>query len=263
MYSAMTPIFIDTDNALGSPTGDVDDAYAIAALVRSGVAIGAISSVAGNTSEPRAFENNRRLADLLGWHGPLLHGGSEARAALATFEGRVAALGPLTNVIAATHASEIVLVGANASSRGRWPPWWPHEFNLTKDVRATRELFRSDVPLTIFPLDVARQLWITRRDLDAINGPLGDYLRTGSARWFRHLLLVRRTRRFAIYDLAAALYLLDADGFTMEHTTAAMRPNTFIEFGAGSREVKVCRALDRVRLWQRFLEECGRLVRTL
>ncbi len=68
---------------MGSPSGDVDDAFAIAALVRSGIAIAAIASVAGNTPEPRAFENNRRLAEVLGWRGPLLRGGAEARAALA------------------------------------------------------------------------------------------------------------------------------------------------------------------------------------
>ena len=251
-------IFIDTDNALGSPSGDVDDAFAIAALVRSGIDIAAIASVAGNTSEPNAFANNQRLAEVLGWRGTLLRGGAEARAALSSFEGRVAAIGPLTNVTAATRAAEIVLVGANASSRGRWPPWWPHEFNLTKDRAAALELFRGDVPLTIFPLDVARQFWVTRRDLDAIAGPLGDYLRAGAARWFRHLLLVRQTFRFAIYDLAAALYLLDEDGFTMERTTAAIRPNTFIEFGTGTREVKVCRMLDRQRLWSRFLAVTSR-----
>ena len=246
-------LFIDTDNAMGSPAGDVDDAFAIAALVQSGIPIAAIASVAGNTSEPRAFENNRRLTEILGWRGPLLHGGTEARTALSSFEGRVAALGPLSNVIAATRASEIVIVGANRSSRGRWPPAWPHEFNLTKDVASTLELFRGNVPLTIFPLDVARALWVTRRDLDAIGGPLGDFLRAGAVRWFRRLRLVKGTGRFPIYDLAAALYLLDEDGFTMERTTASMRPNTFIEFGSGTRAVKVCRALDRQRLWQRFV----------
>jgi inosine-uridine nucleoside N-ribohydrolase len=45
------PIFIDSDNALGSPCGDVDDAFAIAALLRSGVPVAALASASGNTSE--------------------------------------------------------------------------------------------------------------------------------------------------------------------------------------------------------------------
>ncbi len=54
------PFWIDTDNALGSPHGDVDDAFALAALLTAGAPVAALSSVAGNTSEPRAFANTRR-----------------------------------------------------------------------------------------------------------------------------------------------------------------------------------------------------------
>src|SRR5712692_8184337 len=100
-------IFIDTDNALGANRGDVDDAYAIAALVTSGIPITAISSVAGNVEEPEAHDNNRRLCALLRWSGPLLRA-TEGRAALANFRGRVVALGPLTNVASALRASEII-----------------------------------------------------------------------------------------------------------------------------------------------------------
>ncbi len=245
-------LFVDSDNALGASRGDVDDAYAIAALLRGPAPVVAISSVAGNVEEPEAHQNNRRLCALLGWSGPLLRG-AEARKALSDFEGRVVALGPLTNVAAAARATEIIMVGANSASRGRWPPLWPHELNLTFDRRATHRLFDSDAPLTILPLNVAADLWVTKGDLGDIAGPLGELLRAGTERWFRYLFWMRRTRRFAIYDLAAALYAIDPAGFEFEETTAAMRPNTFIEFGRGRRAVKVCRALDRQLLWQRFL----------
>ncbi|HEU4887967.1 MAG TPA: nucleoside hydrolase [Thermoanaerobaculia bacterium] len=244
--------FIDADNALGSPRGDVDDAYAIAAMVRGGAEIAAISAVAGNTSEPLACENNARLARLLGWHGPVLRG-SEARGVLRTFPGRILALGPLTNVAVATAASEVMIVGTMLHTRGRWPGFWPHEFNLIRDREATRKVFNSALPLTFFPLDVVRALSIRKRDLDAIQGELGEVLRQGSARWFRRLLLVKATRRFPVWDLAPALYALDEDGFTMEDTTATMRANTFVEFGKGTRRVRVCTQLDAKKLWERFL----------
>ena len=246
-------ILIDSDNAMGSRSGDVDDAFAIAALVRSTLPIAAISSVAGNTTEPLARDNNRRLCELLGGRGALLPG-EQGRELARTFEGRIAALGPLTNVVGAERAAEIVIVGGNLTSRGRWPPLWPHEFNLTKDRDAARRVFASNVPLTIFPLDVCRGLWIRERDLDSIPGLLGDYLRVESRRWFARLLRVRLRRRFAIYDLAAALYLAGEEGLTMRETTAAMRANTFLEFGRGVRPVKVCVALERQVLWRRFLE---------
>src|SRR5204863_73046 len=78
---------------------------------------------------------------------------------------RIVALGPLTNVAAALEAKpelarrivELVVVGANPASRGRWPPLWPFEFNLTKDRRATSAVLGSEVPLTFVPLDAAKR----------------------------------------------------------------------------------------------------------
>lgn len=245
-------LFIDSDNALGSSGGAVDDAYAIAAMVRGGAEIAAISSVGGNTSEPRAHENNTRLVRLLGWHGPILRG-AEARGMLRTFPGRILALGPLTNVAVAAAASEVIVVGATLRTLGRWPGLWPHEFNLTQDRAAAHKVFASSLPLTFFPLDVVRMLSIRRRDLFAIEGELGNVLRDGSARWFRHLLMKKMKLRFPMSDLIAALYALGEDGLTLEDTTATMRANTFIEFGKGTRRVRVCTRLDAKKLWDRFL----------
>ncbi len=245
-------LFIDTDNALGSNRGDVDDAYAIAALVGSGIPIAGISSVAGNVPETEAYENNRRLCTVLGWPGPLLRG-AEAQAKLSDFQGRIVALGPLTNVASALRASEVITVGSNSATRGRWPPLWPHELNLTFDRAATHRLFAANVALTIFPLNIARELWVLQDDLHSIAGALGNALREGTQRWFRTLLWKRLTRRFAIYDLVAALYAIDPNGFEFEETTAAIHNNTFLEFNRGTRRVKVCRRLDRELLWRRFL----------
>lgn len=249
-------IFIDSDNALGSPSGDVDDAFAIVAILRSGLPVAGLSSCSGNTTEPRAFENNRRLATLLGWGGPLLRA-AEARDAVRTFEGRILALGPLTNVTEARRASEIVIVGANSTSRGVWPPLWPYEFNLTKDRRATLAVFALDVPLTIIPLDVARQLWVEEEALGELPGALGGYLREGSRRWFTHLRRARFTRRFPIYDLAAALYAIADDGFSWRETTASINSFAGIRFGAGARRVRLCVGLDRRKLWRRFVALTG------
>jgi len=63
-------LFIDSDNAMGSPSGDVDDGLALAALIRSGATIAAIAAVAGNTSAPLAYDNNRALCQLLDCDAP-------------------------------------------------------------------------------------------------------------------------------------------------------------------------------------------------
>ena len=245
-------LWIDSDNALGSRSGDVDDAYAIAALIRGGAPIAALSSCAGNTTEELALANHKRLAAVLGWKGRVA-GATEARRALADFRGRIVALGPCTNLVDARQAAEVMVVGGNSSSPGRWPPLWPFEFNLTHDRAAARALFRSNLPLTLFPLNVARQLWVTAADLALLQEPAGAFLRSGSLRWFRHLRRVRLTGRFPVYDLAAAMYALGEGGFLFEDTSASMRGNTFMEFNAGTRPVKVCTALDRRAVWGRFV----------
>jgi inosine-uridine nucleoside N-ribohydrolase len=251
-------LLIDTDNAAGSPSGDVDDAFAIAALLRSGVPVAAVASVSGNTSEAMADRNNRVLGGLCGYAGSYLRGVEAGdvpdridRADLQT-PLRFVALGPLTNLSAVlTRCSEAVLVGSNLTSHGRFPPWWPHEFNLTKDRAATRAVFASDLPLTVIPLDVARRLRVGPRELRDLQGPVGDFLRRHSARWSRRSLLLRGSRRFPVFDLAAAVYVLDPSLVTLEETRVRLHPNLWVEYGAGERRVRVVRDLDARAIWAR------------
>ncbi len=256
-----TELLIDTDNAAGSPRGDVDDAFAVAALLRGGLPVAALASVAGNTSEARADRNNRTLGPLCGFAGPYLRGvevGERIDRAELWRRGpvRFVALGPLTNLAAllgrGAGISEAVLVGGNLTSRGRFPPWWPHEFNLTKDPAATRAVFASELPLTVVPLDVARRLRAGPAELRALQGELGDFLRRCAVRWSRRSLLVRGSRRFPVFDLAAAAYVLDPSLVTVEETRARLHSNLWVEFGAGERRLKVVRGLDVEAVWERF-----------
>jgi inosine-uridine nucleoside N-ribohydrolase len=259
-----TELLIDTDNAAGSPRGDVDDAFAVAALLRGGLPVAALASVAGNTSEAEADRNNRTLGPLCGFAGPYLRGVEAGdvpdridRAELwRRGPVRFVALGPLTNlaplVARGAAISEAVLVVGNLTSLGRFPPWWPHEFNLTKDPAATRAVFASELPLTVVPLDVARRLRAGPGELRDLHGELGDFLRTHSARWSRRSLLVRGSRRFPVFDLAAAAYVLDPSLVTVEETRARLHSNLRVEFGAGERRLKVVRELDVEAVWERF-----------
>jgi inosine-uridine nucleoside N-ribohydrolase len=259
-----TELLLDTDNAAGSPSGDVDDAFAIAALLRSGLPVAALSSVAGNTSEALADRNNRVLGDLCGFAGPYLRGVEAGdspdridRADL-WIHGplRFVALGPLTNLAAVLDRGaailEAVVVGGNLTSRGRFPPWWPHEFNLTKNPAATRAVFASEVPLTVVPLDVARRLRAGPGDLRGLQGELGDFLRRHSARWSRRSLMIRGSRHFPVFDLAAAAYVLDPSLVTVEEIRGRLHPNLWIEFGREGRPLQVVRRLDAEAIWDRF-----------
>jgi inosine-uridine nucleoside N-ribohydrolase len=258
---------IDSDNAAGSPRGDVDDAFALAALLRSGLPVAAVSSVGGNTSEAEADRNNRVLGGLCGYAGPYLRGvqAGDVPDRIDRWPGgpvRFLALGPLTNLAALLDRSisEAVLVGGNLTSKGRFPPWWPHEFNLTKDRAATRAVFASELPLTIVPLDVARRLRAGPREMRSLEGPLGDFLRRHSARWSRRSLLRRGSPRFPVFDLVAAVYAIEPSLFAVEETRTRLHRNLWVEFGKGDRRVKVIRDLDPPTVWRYFIEillSCG------
>jgi inosine-uridine nucleoside N-ribohydrolase len=266
-------LLIDTDNALGSRSGDVDDGFAIAALLRSGLPIAGLSSVTGNTGEAEADRNNRVLGALCGHPGPYLRGitGGEVaeridlRVDLWSGEPvRVAALGPLTNVAAALRelgrrglrpsVTEVVLVGGNASSRGRFPPVWPHEFNLTKDREAARAVLASELPLTIVPLDVARRLRIGASELAALTGPLGEHLQCHAARWLRRSRWLHGPGGFPAFDLLAAAWFFDPAAVATEETTVRVHPNLWLEFGKGGRPVRLVRGFEGSRILRRFAE---------
>jgi len=256
-------LLIDTDNAAGSPRGDVDDAFALAALLRSGLPVAAVASVAGNTSEARAYRNNRVLGDLCGYRGRYLRGvqAGDVPDRIDRWTGgpvRFLALGPLTNLAAVLDRPifEAVLVGGNLTSKGRFPPWWPHEFNLTKDRAATRAVFASELPLTIVPLDVARRLRAGPRELRSLAGPLGDFLRRHSARWSRRSLLRRGSRRFPVFDLVAAVYAIEPSLFAAEETWTRLHRNLWVELGKGERRVKVVREFDPRTVWDYFTKIC-------
>ena len=245
-------ILIDTDNAAGSPRGDVDDAFALAALLKSGLPVAAVTAVAGNTSKERADRNNRALGALCGYTGPWDAAGIGGPL-------RFLALGPLTNLAAALGKIEIaeaILVGGKLTSPGRFPPWWAPDYNQTKDRDATRAVFASDVPLTIVPLDVARRLRIGPRELGEWQGELGDFLRRRAVRWSRRSLLLRGSRRFPVFDLAAAACLIDPSLVTLGETSAHLHANLWLEFGRGERRIQGVRDLDPGAIWRL----CARLV---
>jgi inosine-uridine nucleoside N-ribohydrolase len=271
----MTPIYVDSDNAIAARSGDVDDAFAVAALLRSGHPVAAVGAVAGNTSARRAMEGNREIARLCGFAGVLLEGrergagaSSEAAEWLAASTGsiRIAALGPLTNVAdalrldptVAGRIEELVLVGGNRASVGRWPPLWPWEFNLWKDRDAASAIFASSVPLTIVPLDVAKRMMVRSEELRALRGDLGDYLRARSRRWLWRARLLKLRDAFPVWDLVAAMLLLDRAPFRFERTRVRFSARALLEFGHGDREAEVVRSFDRAVLWSTFVELAGR-----
>ena len=258
-------IYVDTDCALGSGHGDVDDGFALAALLCSELEVCGIGSVFGNTDAAHAWSNTRTLARLCDYDGPVLVGAegpadsSEASEWLLRQSGpmRVLAIGPLTNVVDvcernAEAVEELIVVGGNNTSAGRWPPVWPFEFNLTKDREATWRVFQSDVPITVVPLNVARRLRAVEPRLESLRGSVGDYLRSNSARWQRRSRLLRAGNAFPVWDLVAAMYAIAPSHFEVEETECTIHRSGWIDFSSGPRAVRLVSSYDPATIWAHF-----------
>lgn len=256
------PVFIDTDNACGSRTGDIDDAFAIAALFAADIEIAGVCSVYGNTSAKKSLVNTGGLASLFNEKVPLLAGAdnrsSRPEELAAFFKARpgplrYAALGPLTNLAYLYDQnkgdlirliSEIVLVGANTSSLGAIPPLWPHEFNLTKDLAAAKKIFAAPLPLTICPLNIVKKLTFDLDDIARMPEPLYSYFSRHAKRWILRNRCLKARSFFPVWDLAATMYLLEPHLFTTSHTTGKLSMLGKLQLGTGNRPLKIITGFD-------------------
>lgn len=242
-------ILVDSDNALGSDSGNVDDGFALAALLLGGARVIAIASSSGNVSEEEANRNNRKMGTLCRFQGIYLRA-HQVGPLLPRLGAPITmlALGPLSNVAAAVRENpltvewceSLIVVGGDAGS-GR-------DLNLNHDVPASRTVFDSTVRWTLVPISVLDRLTVSQRELDQLCGPVGEHLREGSMRY------LAEKPRFRLGDLIAAFFVLDSSVFRTENTRAQMNALGGIELGSGKKELMVIRDFDSPALWRRFVE---------
>lgn len=258
---------VDVDNGLGSKSGDIDDGFALAYLMRSKAPIASIGTVFGNVSEAESFENSRALLTGLGAKALLINGAhsrksfSEVGFYLQTLKDPISCLmlGPLTNLAACLERGggqaiqKIVFVAGDSGSAGFLPPIWPLEFNITQDRRAARKVLASSLSLTCMPLNQARRLSVGDRELLQIPGTWGQMFRSLSERWLLRKRRLTGTRRFAIWDLAAAAYVTHPEWFEVKTTTCRLSRMGRLWFGEGDRKVDLIVDFDPKLVWQDFL----------
>lgn len=258
-------LYVESDNGLGSPTGDVDDGFAIAALLLKKAPVAALASVFGNTPEPLAFRNLGELARLCGYEGPVWRGAtaaakpSEASLALSAAPQKLTALalGPLTNLTQALNGpnpslERIVVVGGNSVSRGRLPPVWPFEYNLVKDRPAAARVLQSRVPLTFLPLNVAKRMQVRWEAVAKLEGPVGRHLALHSRRWFRRARWMKASPSVPVWDLAGAALVLWPELFQSEETTAEWVSPGMVQFHRGTRPVRLVTDFSPSEVWTQF-----------
>lgn len=222
---AVARIWVDTDIALGSFRGDVDDGLAlavVAAAAQSGVVeLLGVSATAGNTDAVSAAHCAAALLQAAHCESVSVvpsEGAAEAIAGLPAGTSLLA-LGPLTHVAEALRLNpEVARCSLRTVLTVRRPLTSPllllSDLNRRADPRAAHFVMRQPWrELRIFPLDVVRKLRIGRTELERIGatGLLGAYLAEHSERWLRRTRWRYPLRRsFPAWDLVAALDAVDS-----------------------------------------------------
>lgn len=219
----MSHYWIDTDIALGSSSGDVDDGWAIATMLRAVAQdrtkkILGISVCAGNTNTAIAYGCAGALLDAMNLRSiPLLHAEDAARAMVAVPDGcTILALGPLTNVAAALTIeptfgtrTKLSVVGGVIDPR-RWRRRLS-DLNMRRNRAATALVLGTFPHIRHYPLDVIDRLRLAppRMAQIAALGELGTYLARHSVRWMRRARFSHGRSAFPVWDMVATL---DATG---------------------------------------------------
>ena len=267
MIGGVPRVWVDTDVALGSARGDVDDGFAIAGLLGAArlrrIELLGISTVSGNASAAEASRCARALVAAASSDVAVLRGeaAGEAGAALAGLPAncRIVAIGPLTNIAAAIALApelpervSLSVVGGNLSSKGLLPPLWPHEFNLARDRAAAKAVLEAPWrELVFYPLDVMRALRCNPERVRRISGagPVGARLAEGSRRWLRRSRWRWGRSGFPVWDLPPALQAAGA----IEVEIAAVRfPSAQRRYSGIPEEASAAVALDADAAWRAF-----------
>lgn len=271
-------IWIDTDPACGhSSSSDVDDCLAITAMLASSeVNIVGISTVFGNESINITHKVARNLIQKAinnGMYSAPIYAGARSRRTVSSQASKaliealesgpltILALGPLTNIATALKARpdlsknliEVVAVmgkrpgqvfrpaeGSSRSIFGRIITF--SDLNFSKDPQAAKQVLNSDVPVTLTPYELSRQVEITSHNLDlmAAKGNISQWLAGQSRQWLRFWTDIIGREGFYPFDLIAAAYLLEPRSFRCDNKIATIeRDSSRHIFGLGPESLLV------------------------
>lgn len=232
---AATPVWIDTDISFGSPIREVDDAYAIVLALRSPeLRVVGCSTTYGNASLSATTRSAERLRNQFPsptelpriWPGATRAGDSKltpATEALARQMERerltYLALGPLTNLAAllqrypelAARIDEVILVGGRSPNESLavdpLGAFRIHDANVVKDAEAVRRILATRIPLTLVPIETARNLALTASDLHRLreSAKPAPSLANGSRIWMWFWKTIVRRDDGPIFDALATL----------------------------------------------------------
>ncbi|MEM1036539.1 MAG: nucleoside hydrolase [Pseudomonadota bacterium] len=283
-------VWIDTDPAITSGNGEVDDGFALMQAFGSPeLEIVGISAVFGNTELDNTDAMAREIVRRVGSAVPVYrgHGVEGTREKCAAVEGilqalekgplTIIALGPLTNVAAALtqpdvgldNVEEIVFVGGRRiglefrATPDQETPF--RDLNFELDASAAEALLALGVTMTLAGWEVSSQMWLSAEDLVKLrdNGSAAvAWLAAASQDWLDRWVETFKAPGFTPFDTLAVGWLLCPelfDGFEapaeIKHTPE--RPLFHIDDEVYGPKVRYLRSVDnqafQADLMQRLL----------
>jgi purine nucleosidase len=150
-------------------------------------------------------------------------------------------LGPLTNIATAfeqapdivTKVQEIVLMGGGYFEGGNITP--SAEFNIYVDPEAADIVLRSDVPITMMPLDVTHKALTTRARVDkfkAMGTKVGDTVAAWTSFFERFDKEKYGSEGAPLHDPTVIAYLIQPDLFSGRHINVEIETTSELTLGA-------------------------------
>ena len=224
------PVWIDTDNALGSKSGDIDDGFAIAAALKLCKNIIGFSSTFGNTSSIESKTNTEEIIKLMNFNSEVFLGAADKNDLVTDASKKLAsldepfifvALGPLTNLHAALKLNKklkdkiqmVLWIGTNIQNL---PSWRIFDFNLYNDKNSLKFLLEAGIEITAIPCSVARNIRSKKGDLENLPLSIRGHFMINAARWFKRAFLLKASKTIPVWDLSAIFFLTHRTYFNIK-----------------------------------------------
>ena len=245
-------IWIDTDPAITSGNGEVDDGFALLQALHSPeFDIVGISAVFGNTDIENTFHMAQEIVRRAGRTDiPVYKGhGTEGQkgrnpateamlTALTSGPLTIVALGPLSNVASAlslsganlSNVEEVVFVGGRRvglqfrATPDQETPF--RDLNFELDPQAGVDLLKFGVPITLAGWEVSSKMWLTNEHLETLRTDGNEtvcWLAKKSQDWHDNWVKNFKAPGFTPFDTLAVGWLLCPDLFEALHWPAEIR----------------------------------------
>jgi len=181
------------------------------------------------------------------------------------------AVGPLTNLALALHKDptgmknikEIISMGGAVRSQGNITPY--AEFNIFSDPLAARLVFESGLPVTLVPLDVTHQVFLTplimKERISLLENPFYRFLMEATGYDRNHQQFHRKDLIY-LHDPLAVGAVIDPNLLRKEKLALQVETQEGEQYGRTREvergpEIKVCLEVDAKRFVGLFLSRLG------